>query len=68
MTHAARAIAAIAAGDDVDEAPRPAIRIDVPATTRARSVLLLAAGVLGAAALLGVLLSALLVGFSTLLN
>ena len=66
--HATRAVVAIAAGDDVDEEPRPAIRIDIPATARARSVLLLAAGVIGAAALLGLVWSLVVVGFFTLLN
>ena len=66
--HATRAVVAIAAGDDVDEEPRPAIRIDIPATARARSVLLLAAGVIAAAALLGLVWSLVVVGFFTLLN
>ncbi len=66
--HAVRSIAAIAAGDDVDAPPPPAIDVDIPATARARSVLLLAAGVIGTAAIVGVLLSVVVVAFSTFLN
>jgi hypothetical protein len=68
ITRAARKIAAIAAGDEVDAPPPPSIDVEIPATTRARSVLILAAGVIGTAAVVGVLLSVAVIALSTLLT
>jgi hypothetical protein len=52
--------------DADDESPKA--RVDIPASIRLRSICLLALGVLGAAALLGVLLSIVVVGLSTFIN
>lgn len=51
----------------VDEEPLPA-RVDIPASVRLRSMCFLALGVIGAAALVGVLMSIVVVALSTLIN
>jgi hypothetical protein len=54
-----------AADPDVDS---PKARVDIPASVRLRSASFLALGVIGAAAVLGVLLSLVVVGLSTLIH
>jgi hypothetical protein len=56
----------------VDDRPaeerRAAMQVDIPASVRMRSMFLLAVGVVGFAAVLGVVLSVVVVGFFTLIN
>jgi hypothetical protein len=55
------------AADDPD-VDSPKARVDIPASVRLRSASFLALGVIGAAAVLGVLLSLVVVGLSTLIH
>lgn len=52
--------------DEVDEAPR--LQVDIPGPVRIRSAFILALGVLAVAAMAGVLLSVVVVGFFTVIG
>lgn len=65
---AGRTAAAPAGATRDDDARRPHPRIDIPAPVRIRSLCLLAGGVVVTAALVGLVLSIIVVGFFALLN